>query len=64
MLDAADHLAAAESKLPAVLRWSIADAWAWFVHGWRAFIHVPYLGVVALVLLAVIVLRGIAKILR
>ncbi len=55
--DAANHL-------PSILRWSLADAWAWFLHGWKVFIHVPYLGIVGLVLIAVVVLRGVAKVLR
>ena len=55
--DAANHL-------PSVLRWSLVDAWAWFLHGWKVFIHVPYLGIVGLVLIAVVVLRGVAKVLR
>jgi hypothetical protein len=54
----------AANHLPSVLRWSIADAWAWFLHGWRVFIHLPYLGIVGLVLVAVVVLRGLAKVLR
>ena len=63
MNDMAHAPEAAAARLPALARWSIADAWAWFMHLWRGFIHLPYLGLVALVVLAVLVLRGAAKIL-
>jgi len=63
MNDMAQPPATAAVRLAALARWSIADAWAWFIHAWRSFIHLPYLGVVALVVAAVLVLRGAAKIL-
>jgi hypothetical protein len=52
------------THLPSVLHWSLADAWAWSAHGWKAFVHLPYLGVIGLVLAAILVLRGVAKVLR
>ena len=55
---------AAAPRLPAILHWSLADAWAWFVHGWRVFIHLPFLGLIGLAAVAIVVLRGVAKVLR
>jgi hypothetical protein len=54
---------APEPALPPVLHWSISDAWTWLGHAWKTFIHAPYLGVVALILLAVVLLRAVHKLL-
>jgi hypothetical protein len=48
-------------QLPPVLRWSISDAWTWLGHAWKAFIHVPYLGLLALILLVLLLLRIVRK---
>ena len=49
---------------PAVVQWSISDAWSWLGHAWRTFIHVPHLGLLALVLVAVVLARALHKSLR
>jgi hypothetical protein len=53
----------AEQPLPPVLRWSISDAWTWLGHAWKAFIHQPYLGLLALILLSVLLIRAVHKLL-
>ena len=48
----------------AALHWSISDAWDWLGHTWISFIHVPYLGLLTLVIVGVVVLRALGKLLK
>ena len=47
-----------------LLQWSISEAWAWLGKAWLTLIHEPYLGLIALALLAVVVIRVLHKALR
>jgi len=44
-------------------QWSIDEAWTWLGHAWRTVIHMPYLGLLSLLLAAALVLALIAKVL-
>jgi hypothetical protein len=54
----------AAAHFPSILRWSLADAWAWLGHGWMVFIHLPYLGLIGLVVAAALALRALGRLLR
>jgi hypothetical protein len=54
----------AAARLPSILRWSLADAWAWLGHGWMVVIHLPYLGLIGLVVAAALALRALGRLLR
>lgn len=59
----ADAGQAAQMSTPA-LQWSMSEAWTWLGHAWISAIHVPYLGLAALVLGFAIVLRALMKVVR
>jgi hypothetical protein len=52
---------AAIAHLPSILRWSLSDAWTWVGFAWRGFIHEPYLGLIGLVFIGVLAVRGVYK---
>jgi hypothetical protein len=43
--------------------WSIAEAWTWLVEAWRAVSHMPYLGLLSLILAGLLVLMVLARLL-
>lgn len=57
-----ESLAAAGQSVP-FWKWNIAQAWAWAGDAWQALIHVPYLGLIALLLAAVVLLRALGRLL-